>query len=320
MDKLLIICGPTATGKTKLALELAKKFNGEIVSADSRQVYKGLDILTGKDLPENINQQTLNIKYQYKDKKYQLPFYEINGIKLWMYDVVKFDEEFSVGHYQAIASQLIKDIYMSGKLPIVVGGTGLYIRSLAQDLSTLHIPPDYSLRKKFENNSVEELQKYLQKVEFSKWENMNQSDRSNPRRLIRAIEVAKWQKVHKLKKEKPLTRDILWIGLTASTTILNQRIGERTRARWTGGALDEVKKLNVNKVPPILGLNQVRNFFEGKITAETAIGEWSKSEFDYAKRQITWFKKQPDVHWFDITDPTCASKVGRIIRKWYTNH
>jgi tRNA dimethylallyltransferase len=167
MKKVLIICGPTATGKTTLAARLAKKFKGELISADSRQVYKGMDIVTGKDKPQGVI---------------------IHGL-----DLVKPDQEFSAAHFVKVASTLINQISKRKKLAIIVGGTGLYLDSLINPPQTLTIKPNWSLRKKLEQKSIHYLQQQLKKLNPSKWRQMNHSDRLNPRRLIRAIEVEKSQ-------------------------------------------------------------------------------------------------------------------------------
>ena len=137
MHQLLLICGPTATGKTHLALDLAKKFNGELISADSRQVYKGLDIGTGKDLP-------VNSKFQMENDK--LGFYSINGVKVWGYDLVEPKREFSVAQYIKIANDIIKNIWERGKLPILIGGTGFYIQGIVDGIPRAQIPINNKLR------------------------------------------------------------------------------------------------------------------------------------------------------------------------------
>src|SRR3989339_1418163 len=122
MSKLLVVCGPTATGKTSLGLKMAQKFNGEIISADSRQVYAGMDIVTGKDLPPAVTSQVSNLSWQGRFLKY----YEIEKIKVWGYDLVNPDQDFNVSFWNECAKILISDIRSRGKLPIIVGGTGLY--------------------------------------------------------------------------------------------------------------------------------------------------------------------------------------------------
>ena len=140
MNKLLIICGPTATGKTKLAIKLAKKFNGEIISADSRQVYSNMDIGTGRGLgPEFVRLET-------KLGDQILPFYSDTHTKIWGYDLVSPLEEFSVGQFTKTANLILRHICSQKKLPILVGGTGLYLKSLTQQLETVFIPPNRSLR------------------------------------------------------------------------------------------------------------------------------------------------------------------------------
>lgn len=168
MNKVLVICGPTATGKTSFALQMAKELNGELVSADSRQVYIGRDLETGKDLDLIKN----------------------SGIKIWLYDVVNPGEEFSVAIWRKLAHEAIADILSRGKLPIVVGGSGLYIRALTEDLSEVDISRNEKLRAELKNKSASELFDYLKNINLTKAMSMNNSDRKNPRRLIRAIEIS----------------------------------------------------------------------------------------------------------------------------------
>lgn len=325
MDKLLIVCGPTATGKTKLAIYLAKQFDGEIISADSRQVYKGFDALTGKDLPKNIKYQSTswrtNIKYKYKNKRYQLPFYEINKIRLWMYDVVAPNEEFSVAHYQVLARQIIADIWARGKLPIVVGGTGLYLRTLTQNLSTIQIPSNPRLRKKLATQSVVELQQNMQELDPDKWEQMNRSDRGNPRRLVRAIEIATWRKSHRPVSLAAEAMNVLWIGLGAPKEILRQEIEKKISQRFSQ-ALGEVKQLGKRQLlsgpTTILGLSPLRDFRRARLSRQDARNRWIALEYGYAKRQLTWFKKQKEIHWFDISQSDYRPEVKHLVKTWYT--
>src|SRR3989304_6791911 len=147
MHKLLIISGPPATGKTKLALRLAKKFGGELISADSRQVYRGLDIGTGKDLPNQLKIENSKLKITFAGKTYQPIAYIVNDIPIWLYDVADPKEEFSVAHYSALARPILDDIRARGKLPIVVGGSGLYIKALVSGIGTADRKPDRGLHK-----------------------------------------------------------------------------------------------------------------------------------------------------------------------------
>lgn len=185
MNKVLIICGPTAAGKTKFALEIARKYAGEVISADSRQVYTGSDIITGKDVQSGTS-QTSNLKWQNRFLKY----YEISGVKVWLYDVVSPGESFNVSFWHECAKLVIRNIVRWNKLPIVVGGSGLFVKSLTQDLSQISIPPNVNLRKQLADKSVKYLFSYLNKIDSFKAASLNISDRHNPRRLIRAIEIS----------------------------------------------------------------------------------------------------------------------------------
>lgn len=286
MSKGLVICGPTATGKTALAIKLAKKFNGEIISADSRQVYKGMDIGTGKD--REILQ---------KEK-----------IKAWGLDLVEPDQKFSVSHWLKFIQPVIRDIRKRKKLPIIVGGTGFYIKGLTRGFESLGIPPDWELRRSLSNLEVKELRKRLRELDRERWRAMNKSDRNNPRRLVRAIEV----KLQTQKTKRPTTRqnlkifNILTIGLKASYKTLYQRIDKRVAERVKKGILKEIQGLLKRgyswKDPGFntLGYKEFRDFFEKKASLEEAIQRWKYDEHAYARRQMTWFRKQKPIYWFDI--------------------
>jgi tRNA dimethylallyltransferase len=265
MDKLLVICGPTAAGKTALAAKIAEKFNGELVSADSRQVYRGMDICTGKDRPD---------------------------VPIWLYDVADPDEEFSVSHWVRLASAAIADILKRNKLPIVVGGTGLYIHALLHPFETIDIPPNRSLRKKLQTLSVQKLQALIPKGD------MNNSDWNNPRRLIRKIEIAGYKKI-KIKQEK--IYDALVIGLTAPLPILYARIDTRFAQRIREGMKEEI--------------NRLIDTYGRDVPSMSAIG---LNEHAYVRRQLTWFKKQKGIHWFDVTDLKHQNRVATLVDAWYT--
>ena len=283
MNKLLIISGPTASGKTSLGFSLAKKFNGEIISADSRQVYKGMDIITGKE--------------------------EDPDIKTWLLSVVDPDEDFSVSDFYRLAWEAVNDIWKRGKLPIIVGGTGFYIKALLDGIGTMGIAPDQKLRDKLDALSVEELAKRLQKVDPKRWENMNISDRKNPRRLVRAIEVAGKLTVN----NEQLTVNSLWIGLTAPFPLLYERIDKRVDERIKMGGIEETKNLAKKFGWDVYsmtgqGYRELRGFVEGKISFEEAVKRWKFAEHKYARKQMTWFKKEKRIVWVDI---------GEVVVRWY---
>ena len=156
-EKVLIVAGPTATGKTKLAVHLAQKYNGELINADSRQMYQGFDILSGKDIPPGhhpIQQQTIDIRNLHTS----LVTYELNGIPIWLYDVVPPNEEVSVALFRDLATHCIADIQSRGKLPIIVGGTGFYLSAITQPIDSLDVPPDKHIRNALVHASLEFIQ------------------------------------------------------------------------------------------------------------------------------------------------------------------
>lgn len=319
MNKMLVILGATATGKTDLALLLAKKFNGELVACDSRQVYKGLDIGTGK---------TSRMKGEGSRVKKGGGFWEIEGVKIWMYDVVELPRQYSVFEYEKQANEAIGNVFTRGKLPIVVGGTGLYLKALIDGLDNLKVPYDKKLRKKLEVLSVLELQKKLDLLSPAVFERLNNSDRNNPRRLVRAIELAVNSK-HVSSKQKKLTSDnlqldILKIGLTAPRPWLYQKIDIKVLEWFKEGIVSEVSDLIKNGVPverfKELGLEYreiADNLISKKYPDKDLIQVIQAKIRQYAKRQMTWFKKEKCVNWIDITQKNWIEKVDKLVGNWY---
>lgn len=323
MNKIMIILGPTSTGKTDLGLFLAKKFNGELVSADSRQVYKDLDIGTGK-LPESGN---------FKKGK---GFWEIDGIKIWMYDVVSPNTQYNVAQYIKDAEKIVSEILKKGKLPIIVGGTGLYIKALIDGLPNLSIPIDKKLRKKLEKLSLSDLQKKLRQLSTKRWEIMNDSDRQNPRRLIRAIEIVilsgakdlprMWDS-NKLRDSSLIVQNdssILKIGLTANRSILYKRSDDRLISRMKQGMIEEAQRLQRSGISlkrfRQLGLEYgiLADYLDGKIKSEDSLVTILQFKIHgYIRRQQTWFKKETNINWFDVSQKSYVNKIEKLVRKWY---
>lgn len=324
--KLLIISGPTAIGKTDLGIHIAKKFNGEIISADSRQVYKEMDVLTGKDIDENAKLKIKNIKLQIKNQKFTVGYRLKNRIPVWLMDIVAPDYVFNVGEYYRLAKRVITDIYSRGKLPILVGGTGFYIKSIIDPIDTLSIPPDNQLRVELSTLNIESLQKRIEVVDHNRWIRMNESDRHNPRRLIRAIEVALYKKKNfQLSKSDDVhSYSICWIGLKTSNDFLYKRIDLRVEKRIEIGVIEETKELintGYNANLPSLsstGFLALKKYIENKITIEDAIKIWKYQEHWLARRQMTWFKKEKRIEWFDISQDNYFHNIEEKIRKWYT--
>lgn len=299
-NKILVICGPTATGKTDLALSLSRLFNGEAVSADSRQVYKHMDIGTGKDM-DRVG-------------------------KILGYDLALPSQEFSVAQYLRFAKKAIGGIWARGKLPILVGGTGLYIRAVVDGIETADVPRNKVLRQNLEKKDVAELFEILASDDPVRAANMNSSDRKNPRRLIRAIEIVIGNLESKRIKSKVagVDGDVLFVGLTAPKEFLNKRISARVEKRIEQGIEREIDFLLKHGVGwdmqsmYSLGYRQFREHFQEGGSINEVIDVWTREEQKYAKRQMTWFKKDPRVKWFDVSESDYVKKVEELVKNWYT--
>ncbi len=297
MNKMLVISGPTATGKTKLTFKLAKLFDGELISADSRQVYKGMDIGTGKEFSAEI--------------------------PTWGCDVVRPDGEWSAAHFVKLADKLIFEIQSRGKLPIVVGGTGLYIANLLNPPKTLNIPPDRKLRQKLEELALSELQSKLRGINPKRFNQMNDSDKRNPRRLIRAIEVVKFRKLHKqIATSQTPRNDTLHIALTAPIKEIDRRIEERVRQRIDQGVEQEVrglvKKYGWNSALSFtIGYKEWRPYLSGQCSIEEVIKNWTIHEKQYARRQLVWMAKYSPDKLFNINKPDYIPDIEAYVTRWY---
>lgn len=290
--KVIFIVGPTAIGKTGLAFDIAPKFNGTLISADSVQVYKNLDIISGKDLPP---------KYKFKNG-----YYSCFGLpSIYLLDVVEPTSSFNISDFFKLASNSIDNISKGGKLPIVVGGTGLYVEALLNGLYQT-IEPDYELRKKLEQKKVSDLKVMLKKINEQKFSSMNDSDRNNKRRLIRAIEISSNTLINHQPSDIDYQYDSLVVGLKCEREVLKKRIDERVKERIKQGALEEATRLfenyeNLNdQVKNANGYKQLFSFLKKEIDFDEAIYRWKISEYQHAKNQMTWFRKYGNVIWFDI--------------------
>lgn len=310
-----MVVGPTAVGKTELALHLAKKLNGELVSADSRQVYKDLNIGTGKDVPLGSHPQNVN----------GFPVYQIDNIPVWGYDLVDAQNEFNVSQYVAAAKEIINFIWEKHKLPILVGGTGFYIEALIKGIDTMDIKPNKSLRKQLETMEVTELFEILARLDATKAASLNSSDKKNSVRLVRAIEVAdaniRGKKMNR--NVKPLEADVLKVGVVMSKEKHKEIISRRVHARVEDGIEQEIKDLldrNVNwkdHSMSSLGYKEWKEYFSGKKTRNDVIEEWIQDECKYAKRQLTWFKRDKQINWYDPFEKNYLKKVEELAQKWY---
>jgi len=297
--KLLIISGPTATGKTNLAIKLAKKFNGELISADSRQIYRGLDIGTGKDHPKNI--------------------------KIHLTDLITPDHSFSVAQYQKLAFQKITELHQKNKLPIIVGGTGQYIDAIVDpNKLTYSIKPNKFLRYFLNRLPTRTIQKIYQILDKNNFESLNNSEKHNPHRLIRKIEIffSKKSPPSLLKEGMGVDWNILHLSLTAPTSFLYPRINIRVQKRLNLGLLDEVKNVLKQYSWSDPGLNtlaykEFKNYFNKNSSLPESIKRWAFDEHAYARRQLTWFKKQKNISFIDISKSKYQSKIFTKVNKWY---
>lgn len=319
--RVLIVCGSTATGKTKLAVFLAKRFNGELISADSRQIYKHTDILSGKDVPLGTV-ATPRKNVWYRDEEYRLVTFDIDRVPVWLYDVITPDRQCSISLYRFLAQTVIDDIASRGKLPIIVGGAGLYINAIVRTPETIDIPPDLIARDYRNTLTTEALQDDLAAISPDRLVMMNASDRQNPRRLIRAIEIATWQAEHKDSAPRAREFDCYWVGLRRPIEELSERIRTRVKERWNAGAVEEVKQLKtLYPVLPgahLLGFVPIMKYIDGEVSEAEAKDIWTKDEIAYAKRQMVWFRRHSDIRWYDAEEKGIDTQVENDVRQWYT--
>lgn len=312
---LTIIVGPTATGKTALALELAKKNRANILNADSRQIYQQLEILSGADIQaewQQLNEHPLQ------------PFQVNNEVLLYGVSCLPPTQTWSAAQFKEYAVQALQETIAQQKNLIIVGGTGLYINAIFQNDEQLEVKPHQELRAQLAEKSVEELQDYLENLSPNAKLLFTPDDWQNPRRLVRAIEIISSQ--GKMKKAKPFTQQstltinetllpVTWIGLTAPTEILKERIAQRVQQRINDGAIQEVEHLLSLELPPdhqlltATGVKEIKLFLEEKITQDELLELWCLREFKYAKRQLTWFKHYEQIKWWDVGENNITTAI-----------
>lgn len=292
LPKLVVILGPTACGKSSLGVALAKKYSGEIVSADSRQVYRGLDLGTGK-----------------------ITFEEMEGVPHHLLDVAEPGEQFSVARFQPMAYEAIDGILERGNLPFLVGGTGLYLRAVAEGYVFHEAPPDPVLREELEALSIEALRERLtaQGVE------LDEDCFHNRPRLVRLLEKTLHGEDPHSEAERRPRYEVLTLGVSYPRETVCERIDQRLIARLEAGMVEEVAALRNNGVSDEflegLGLEYryILRYLTGAIpTEEALIEELGRAIKRFAKRQVSWFKKDRDVHWLDMEgDP--VAEGSRLI-------
>lgn len=278
LPNLIVIVGPNASGKSNLAVNLAKKINGEVISADSRQVYKGMDIGSGK------------IKKT-----------EMKGVAHHLLSIASPRSVFTVTRYRKLALKAIKKIQKQKKVPILCGGTGFYVQAVVDGIIIPKVKPDWSLRRKLEKIPAQKLFMMLKKIDPIRAKNI---DAKNPRRLIRAIEIVNSTKkpVPKL-KNNPLPYPIMIIGIKKNEPALKKLIAKRTEKRIKAGMIAEITRLRKSGLSwqklEAFGLEYraAAQFLQKKITREEMIRIINKEDWQYAKRQMTWFSRDKRINW-----------------------
>lgn len=301
---LLAVVGPTASGKTALAVELAKQYNGEVVSADSMQIYKGLSVVTAKPTAE-----------------------EMQGIPHLLIDCIEPEQEFSVADYVREASAVIRDIRERGKLPILCGGTGLYVSSLIDNVSFESSVGSTDMRRELERFAAENGNHVL-------WERLKQIDpetaeavhENNLPRVIRAIEVYEttgkplsWHKKQSRLVESPY--DSVIIGLDfADRAVLYDRINRRVDEMVRNGLVEEAKTFYSAYSPSTayqaIGYKELIPYFEGRETLDEAVEHIKLETRHYAKRQLTWFRRRDDINWIILDKSYDTKKILKNIQNY----
>ena len=284
---LVAVVGPTATGKSDLAIYLAREFDGEVINADSRQVYRYMNIGTAK-----LSREELAI----------VPHHLI--------DIIKPNEDFSLAQYKEIATEIIADIHERGKLPIQAGGSGQYVRALLEGWEVPKVEPDTELRRKLEEKTAEgKADELYRELEEADLEAARTIDPRNVRRVIRALEVSSWTgkpfSQQRMKQEPPYTT--LVIGLTTDRKELYRRIDLRVDSMIENGLVDEVKKLKKMgyraDIPSMsgIGYKQIMMYLNGEISLESAVDQMKTETHRLVRRQYNWFKLSDErIKWLDI--------------------
>ena len=288
MRKIIAVCGPTAVGKTKYAIEAAKAFGGEVVSCDSMQLYKYMDIGSAKPTADELS---------------QVPHHLV--------DLIDPADAFSVAEYQKLAREAIEDIFARGKVPVIAGGTGLYLNSILYDMDFSNAKQDQNLRLQLEKEAEEFGPEYLHnKLRELDSEAASRIHPNNIKKVVRAIEGAlSGDNIKDFKECNTKVKDFerILIGLTRDREELYDRINLRVDLLVEQGLFDEVKGLLDKGLTESdismkgIGYKEIIGYFNGKYTKDEAIDLIKKNTRHLAKRQITWFKRYEDIHWIDIS-------------------
>jgi tRNA dimethylallyltransferase len=323
-NKLVSIIGPTAVGKTGFSLKLVDFLNSsdarnkiagfDIISADSRQIYKDIMITSGADIPFDFDDQG-----QYFKKE---------NVRLYGLLKLDYDQEWSLAHFKVFAEKLILESWKENRLPIIVGGTGLYHEHLFNDSQSIWIKPNEELRGRLNEFSLLKLQDKLKKLNHSRFDQMNNSDQNNPVRLVRAIEVEladdELKGEESRKAVQPVEFKQLVVGLTDQLEIIEEKIRLRVVERFENGSLSEVENIGelikehgLNKqITTATGVKEIRSYLDNQLGKEECLEKWALREYQYAKRQITWWKHKKDVNWFEVSEKNWQKNAFRLVNKF----
>lgn len=300
--RLIAVVGPTASGKSALGLALAKRFQGEILCVDSRTIYQGCDIGTAK----------------LEGEKREDGFVIVEGIPHFGIDIISPDEGYSAAAFKEYAEKIISDILSRHHVPILVGGTGLWMNAILGGLSIPAVPADLSLRATLEEQSIEDLVQEYQKLDPVGAERIDQKNR---RRLIRAIEVSRLLGIpfSQAMVMVDVPYEVLWIGMDVPRPILVDRINRRVDEMIISGLEQEVCSLVERygyDAPALsgIGYREFCDFFQGKIDRQTAIEQIKKDTRHYAKRQLTWFRRRTDIHWIKTEEEGMRLVIDFLLR------
>lgn len=308
--KIIIIYGPTTAGKTSLAIKLAKKLNTEVISADSRQIFSELDILSGK--------------YSKSDKiEKHSRYWIVNGVRINLYDNKNLTDLYSVSEFLRDANQELNRIFISKDIAVIAGGTGLYISSLIKPIETIDIKPDQKLRDKLSKLTTPQLQKKLQKTNIQKYQSLNESDINNPRRLIRALEISATPP--KKNSKNPRVSDYYFIYLKPERELLRLRIKSWYEEKLEMGLIKEVKNIrkkhssqNLTYIGIIYVL--VSRYLDGEIKKQDLDFHLPVAIYRFAKRQLLWFRNDPKINYYEIKKSNQQDTETSIITaalRWY---
>lgn len=304
LPKIIAVLGPTASGKTALGIELAKKFQGEIISADSRQIYKYMDIGTAKESGE-----------MKKDENGR-PYLLVQGVRHYGIDLVDPGQTYTVAEFKQYAIELIGEILKRRHLPLLVGGTGFYVRAIVENLDIPKVAPNKKLRKSFEEKSLEDLVKLLKDVDP---QSAKKVDLKNKRRVLRALEVAilTGQSFTQQQKKGPKLFDALEIGLEIDRAKLYERIDKRVEQQFKDGLVEETQKLVNRKykweLPSLsgIGYKEAGQYLRGEISLDRAKELIKFRTHDYARRQLTWFNKDKKIKWIKT-----SKEAEKLVKKF----